>query len=237
MTPSLAVGSCLEHPDRPGTPCPRCGTFRCASCLAGGLCGPCTRSAGRRAPVPEDSVGFGRRVGGRAIDLVGNQVAAFTGGVAVILLHGFLQAFGLFPESGIPKLGHGAVFNFFAGATAGISGAALSTWICGASIGKAMLGMRVVTIDGERPGPFASVVREVLYYVDAFFFGMVAKSAMDKSALQQRVGDSAANTVVVRADAVSPVAVSSAPRLAVGLMAGFALHAAVLAGLLLVAEP
>lgn len=45
-----AVGACLEHPERTGTPCLRCGTFRCGACLADGLC-PACRVHARTLPV------------------------------------------------------------------------------------------------------------------------------------------------------------------------------------------
>jgi uncharacterized RDD family membrane protein YckC len=69
----------------------------------------------------------------------------------------------------------------------------------GATVGKAALGLRVRSTSGGPAGVGAGVIRSLLYFIDAFFFGLVAYSFMSKSRLQQRLGDRAADTVVVNA--------------------------------------
>jgi uncharacterized RDD family membrane protein YckC len=66
----------------------------------------------------------------------------------------------------------------------------------GASVGKLILGMRVVRVDGRPCSLGAAFVRAILRLVDALFFGLVAAASM-KPPLQQRLGDKAARTIVV----------------------------------------
>jgi uncharacterized RDD family membrane protein YckC len=66
----------------------------------------------------------------------------------------------------------------------------------GASVGKLILGMRVIQVDGRPCSLGAAFVRAILRLVDALFFGLVAAASM-KPPLQQRLGDKAARTIVV----------------------------------------
>lgn len=74
----------------------------------------------------------------------------------------------------------------------------LFEWLFGATPGKLLLGMRVVTTQGQPCGPVAAVIRAVLRLVDVLFFGIPAYASMSSSDLRQRLGDKAARTVVVR---------------------------------------
>jgi uncharacterized RDD family membrane protein YckC len=68
----------------------------------------------------------------------------------------------------------------------------------GASIGKLILGMRVVQLDGRlcRLGP--ALVRGILRFIDGLVFAIPAASSMAKDpVLRQRLGDRAAQTIVV----------------------------------------
>jgi uncharacterized RDD family membrane protein YckC len=68
----------------------------------------------------------------------------------------------------------------------------------GATLGKLILNMRVVQLDGRLCGFGAAVVRGVLRIVDGLVFGAVAAYSMAQNPeLQQRHGDRAARTVVV----------------------------------------
>jgi len=70
----------------------------------------------------------------------------------------------------------------------------------GGTPGKQLLGLRVVNEQGDRITFVAGLIRAVGFYVDGFFFGIVAWNAMQRSPLQQRYGDSWAKTVVVSRD-------------------------------------
>jgi uncharacterized RDD family membrane protein YckC len=69
----------------------------------------------------------------------------------------------------------------------------------GATLGKLVCGLRVVSDRGERPTLVQALMRGVAYLADSLVFGLVAWSAMSTSPLQQRVGDKWAATVVVHA--------------------------------------
>ena len=72
------------------------------------------------------------------------------------------------------------------------------TWR-GQTVGKMVLGIRVVRRDtGEVPGAGAVAVRTLLRLLDALFFYLVAFVAVLASSRNQRLGDMAAGTLVVR---------------------------------------
>lgn len=69
----------------------------------------------------------------------------------------------------------------------------------GATLGKMLLGIRVVSEDGGPIDFQASLIRNVLRLVDGFFVYLVAAILVWKSEKKQRLGDRVAHTVVVRA--------------------------------------
>jgi uncharacterized RDD family membrane protein YckC len=69
----------------------------------------------------------------------------------------------------------------------------------GQTVGKMLLGIKVVKEDnGEVPGLGAAAIRTVLRIIDGFFFYVVGFIAVLATAKNQRLGDMAANTLVVR---------------------------------------
>ncbi len=89
--------------------------------------------------------------------------------------------------------------------------------IDGTTVGKGLLGLQVETVEGERPGWRAVILRNLALFVDLQIFGLVAYSAMSRSDDERRLGDLWAGTRVVR---------RGGPRLgrgpAVGLAVGLA---------------
>lgn len=69
----------------------------------------------------------------------------------------------------------------------------------GATLGKRLVGIRVVGEDGAPVTFGAAVVRNLLRVIDALFFYLVGFLFAATSARGQRLGDRAAGTVVVRA--------------------------------------
>ena len=67
----------------------------------------------------------------------------------------------------------------------------------GATFGKLLFGLRVrsESLDGASFG--ATIIRNVVFHVDAILFGLVAYFGMKGSLLKQRLGDGMAQTVVV----------------------------------------
>ena len=68
----------------------------------------------------------------------------------------------------------------------------------GQTIGKRIVGIRVVDEDGGHVGFGAAVVRNLLRFVDGLFFYLVGALFAFSSPRGQRLGDRAAHTVVVR---------------------------------------
>jgi len=71
--------------------------------------------------------------------------------------------------------------------------------LTGATIGKGMVGIRVVDEHGEHPSLGAAFGRNLLRPVDGLFFYLVGAAFALTSSRRQRLGDRAAHTVVVRA--------------------------------------
>ena len=78
-------------------------------------------------------------------------------------------------------------------------GAAVAEWLGGATVGKVVFGLRVVTMEASdgRPSLEAALVRNLALLVDVQFFGLVAYGAMGRSVERQRVGDLWAGSRVV----------------------------------------
>ena len=68
----------------------------------------------------------------------------------------------------------------------------------GATLGKRMVGIRVVGEDGERLTFGAALVRNLIRIVDSLFFYFVGFMFALTSKRGQRLGDRAAHTIVVR---------------------------------------
>jgi uncharacterized RDD family membrane protein YckC len=68
----------------------------------------------------------------------------------------------------------------------------------GATLGKRMVGIRVVDEDGDRVTLGAAIIRNLLRLVDALFFYLVGFLFALTSSRGQRLGDRAAHTIVVR---------------------------------------
>lgn len=68
----------------------------------------------------------------------------------------------------------------------------------GRTLAMGWLGLQVVSLDGREPSSSQLTLRWLLLVVDAMFFGVVGLIAMMSTARHQRIGDSLADTLVVR---------------------------------------
>jgi uncharacterized RDD family membrane protein YckC len=80
-------------------------------------------------------------------------------------------------------------------------------WLYGRTLGKIILGMRVISINGKNITFKQAVTRSASRIIDSFFFGLVALASM-KPPLFQRVGDQFAGTMVV---SIKEPGISKAP--------------------------
>src|SRR5579875_3597992 len=69
----------------------------------------------------------------------------------------------------------------------------------GATLGKKIMGLKVVRLDGSPIGWNESIIRNLLRIVDGLFYYLVGAIIIWNSPLKQRLGDKVARTVVVRA--------------------------------------
>ena len=72
--------------------------------------------------------------------------------------------------------------------------------LLGATIGKLILGLRVVKLDGSAIDWRASVVRNLLRFVDGIIFYLLGAILIWASPRRQRLGDRLAGTSVIRLD-------------------------------------
>ncbi len=175
-------------------------------------------------------MGFGRRGGARIIDLLVGQFVGFIGGMIGAVILAILQLLGAAAPGWASSFeSNNLLFNVLSGLSSSMSGAVAGAWLAGVSPGKAMLGLRVVSVTGERPGFGACVVRELGYLIDSLFFGLIGKAAMDGSPLKQRHGDGWAGTTVVRRDTLNVSVAGSGLRVAMGVLAFMAAQSLVMA--------
>jgi uncharacterized RDD family membrane protein YckC len=74
---------------------------------------------------------------------------------------------------------------------------AISECIGGASVGKLVCGLRVVSEDFTPVSFRGALIRSAVFPLDAVFFGLIAYRSMKRSSLAQRVGDHWGGTAVV----------------------------------------
>lgn len=72
--------------------------------------------------------------------------------------------------------------------------------LTGKTLGKKMLGLKVLKADGSLPGWGGSILRELLWVIDGIFFYAVGFIIASISNTKQRLGDKVARTFVVRDD-------------------------------------
>lgn len=145
--------------------------------------------------APVEGKGFGPRAGAYIIDsliiVIGNNVVGFIFGLVLGVILTILEQPLSLNEQRLQLVqlvgGLGLTLLYYT----------LFEGFIGASIGKLLLGMRVVKIDGSHCGFRAALVRALWRLVDGLFFGVIAYSSMKETPLQQRFGDKYAKTIVV----------------------------------------
>jgi uncharacterized RDD family membrane protein YckC len=75
---------------------------------------------------------------------------------------------------------------------------AVCQWLTGATLFKALVGLRVVTERGRKCSFPRILLREALFFLDAVLVGLVAFACMSMTDNRQRLGDMIARTIVVR---------------------------------------
>jgi len=150
------------------------------------------------AQIPSLGAGFGIRTGAQIIDLIIHNILGLIAGSFLGVLIALYAAVAGIPASALTaKLQTTSLIGYIIA----LVGYALYHAICegvhGATLGKLILKIHVLREDGN-PASFGStIIRSFAFFIDGFFFGLVAYSSMKQSALNQRLGDKWAKTVVV----------------------------------------
>ena len=182
-----------------------------------------------------EGVDFWPRVGARMIDAAVMTFFGFIAGAIFALMLAVVATILREPVAAVAARYHRtgiAVFIFTV--LAGLAYHAICDGLHGSTVGKLVLNMVVVREDGTPCDLSAALKREVAYFFDALFFGLIGYVSMKKSPQEQRYGDHWAHTIVCRRNAVAPQYLRSGRRFAgVLVMAALANIAIVLVGLLL----
>lgn len=144
-------------------------------------------------------------VGPRAIAVIVDSLIFGVGACCFFLVIA-LAAGGDFEQTGGPalliQLGIGVLYYVYFIVMEGTSGTTL---------GKRILKLRVVRVDGSPITMQDAVVRNVLRVIDGFFFYLVAALLVWTSPEKQRLGDRVAKTIVVGAGPAAPMAHTQTP--------------------------
>ncbi len=138
---------------------------------------------------------IGIRIVGRIIDALAEYAMAFAGLFVVGVFEG-MSGRHLAPE--------GAFAAFVSQTFLALAYEVIAEWTAGATLGKAVLGLRVRSSDLAPCTLRGAIVRNIGYYVDGLFFGAIAYGSMSKSPQQQRLGDKWGRTVVIYGASVRP---------------------------------
>lgn len=205
------VGACVEHAEKVGPACSRCGTFACVDCTRGTLCRAC--QALQRPVNATDTVGLPRRAVSRAIDtstlVAGTVLTGFT--YRTIMTQLGRAPFALASE-GTSRIVNMATFValLFCLAFAAETAARL---LGGATLGELLMRVRLVRLDGTTPALASLWTREWRRLRESVPATM---DGIRYSPLKQRPADVAAGTTVVE---VGAAPVFTAGQVSAGLVA------------------
>jgi uncharacterized RDD family membrane protein YckC len=121
---------------------------------------------------------------------------------AIIVFFPLSIVVGLLSGGGYAENGRAGVLvsgkGFWVNLLLGFGYYVLAEGLTGRTLGKRIVGIRVVSEEGEQVGLEAALVRNVLRIVDGLFFYLVGALFAFTSPRGQRLGDRAAHTLVVR---------------------------------------
>lgn len=151
-----------------------------------------------RSPVREGA-GFWLRALARVID----TLLHFAIGMAAGMTAGILVAIGsaiqgVTADATFAKLSETTPVTFIASVIGSMAMHVLAEGLHGSTVGKRICGLTVISEDGTPATLLGALKRDIAYFFDALFFGVVAARKMAESPRRQRFGDVWGNTQVVR---------------------------------------
>lgn len=172
-------------------------------------------------------VTFWPRVLARLIDFVVHYVTSMIAGFLFALIL-TIAAAGHPPTQVLQRLFQPHYARFI-GATLGlVAYNVICTSVSGITLGKLLLRMQVIQDDGSPCRPKSAIIRELGYFVDALFFGLVGYFAMREDPEQQRLGDEWADTIVSKRAQVPSSSQRTGTQFVLGLLLGVAVDMALL---------
>ena len=171
--------------------------------------------------APEQSqlqgVTFWPRVGARLIDLLVHYVVSFFTGILFVIML-VIASGGHASPIAMARLHHTGILGFVFALLGSLAYQVVFTSVHGSTVGKIALSMVVAQEDGS-PCKFESaLIRELGYFVDAMFFGIIGYSAMKDDIKQQRHGDDWAHTIVCKRCLVPREKLRGGDRFAIALV-------------------
>jgi uncharacterized RDD family membrane protein YckC len=149
-------------------------------------------------PSISSGAGFGIRLLARLIDFAFGFVLGFFAGVLGGIILAILARSGVI-DSGWQYRVRGTNLPAFLLSNIGvIIYHSITEGMYGASLGKVVCQLRVVSENAEPITMWQAFLRSIAYFVDALFFGLIGYSSMRKSELNQRYGDHWARTIVIK---------------------------------------
>jgi uncharacterized RDD family membrane protein YckC len=170
-------------------------------------------------PSGFQGVPFWPRVLARVIDFLVHYLVSFVAGFLFILLL-TAAAGGRPPAWVLHRLSQTGLAGFLAGILGLFAYNVICTSVHGSTLGKLLLSMQVIQDDGSPCRPKSAIIRELGYFVDAMFFGVIGYFAMREDPEQKRHGDEWADTIVCKRAHVPSTSQQPGMRFVLGLLLG-----------------
>ncbi|HWY19914.1 MAG TPA: RDD family protein [Candidatus Acidoferrum sp.] len=168
-------------------------------------------------PAGLAGVGFWPRAGARLIDFVVHYCVSFAGGYMFRIML-IAASGGHIPLWVLVKFRYLGFTSFVVGTLSFFVYHVVCVSVHGSTLGKRLLSIVVVQEDGTPCGVKSAIIRELAYFIDALFFGLIAYSAMQKNFKEQRYGDQWADTVVCKRSSLAPDQLRGDGRFVLALM-------------------
>jgi len=154
--------------------------------------------------------GFWIRVLARLLDFAYGYLVALVAGTVGAIALAILQALSIVEPGWNRGISEGQILLWVGSMVGGLCYQTLCEGLCGASLGKIVCGLRVLSEDCSPCDLKQAFIRSLAYYFDGLVFGIVGYFEMTKTVMEQRHGDRWARTVVVRSSQVPPASKRSA---------------------------
>jgi uncharacterized RDD family membrane protein YckC len=171
------------------------------------------------SPIPSGA-GFGIRLVARLLDWIYGIIIGLMVGFAVGILFSILSRLGKISPQWPQLIKQHPFSGFWWGLLGAFLYHAVAEGVGTVTIGKLICGLRVVQMDGGPATMKGSLIRDLAYYIDGLFFGLIGYMSMQQGTLNQRYGDLWGKTVVVKANVFQPYPRRSEWRMFAGILLG-----------------